>query len=199
MLDCDNTLWGGVVGEEGLTGIALDPFEYPGRCFYDFQKSIRNLIDQGVIVALCSKNNEADVLEVIDSHPHSLLRRTELAAWRVNWTDKASNIAALANELNLGLDSFVFVDDSSIECDQVRTALPDVTVIQAPKTAYDLPRLLYRDGLFDGLVRSEEDANRTASYVAERGRVEAKNTYASAGRVSHLARAEGDHPSRDAR
>jgi FkbH-like protein len=179
VLDCDNTLWGGVVGEDGVAGIKLDPFEYPGRCFYDFQKSILNLIDQGVIVAVCSKNNEADALEVFDNHPNSLLRRNHLAAWRINWTDKATNIAALAKELNLGLDSFVFVDDSGIECDQVRHALPDVTVIQAPKAAYELPRLLYRDGLFDGLVRSEEDAKRTESYVAERSRAEAQVSFAS--------------------
>lgn len=179
VLDCDNTLWGGVVGEDGASGIKLDPFEYPGRCFYDFQKSILNLIDQGVIVALCSKNNEADALEVFDNHPHSLLRRNHLAAWRINWTDKATNIAALAQELNLGLDSFVFVDDSGIECDQVRNALPDVTVLQAPKAAYELPRLLYKDGLFDGLVRSEEDAKRTESYVAERARAEAQVSFAS--------------------
>ena len=179
VLDCDNTLWGGVVGEDGVSGIKLDPFEYPGRCFYDFQKSILNLIDQGIIVAICSKNNEADALEVFDNHPNSLLRRNHLAAWRINWTDKATNIAALAKELNLGLDSFVFVDDSGIECDQVRHALPDVTVIQAPKAAYELPRLLYRDGLFDGLVRSEEDAKRTESYVAERSRAEAQVSFAS--------------------
>lgn len=179
VLDCDNTLWGGVIGEDGLSGIKLDAFEYPGRCFYDFQKSILNLLDQGVIVALCSKNNEADALEVIDNHPHSLLRRNHLAAWRINWTDKASNIAALAEELNLGLDSFVFVDDSGIECDQVRQALPDVTVIQAPKAAYELPGLLYRDGLFDGLVKSEDDAKRTASYVAERERTQAQKSFAS--------------------
>jgi FkbH-like protein len=179
VLDCDNTIWGGVVGEEGPTGIALDPFEYPGRCFYDFQKSVRNLIDQGIIVALCSKNNEADVLEVIDSHPHSLLRRANLAAWRVNWNDKASNIRELAEELNLGLDSFVFVDDSSVECELVRGMIPEVTVIQAPKAVFGLPQLLYRDGLFDGLMVSAEDAARTASYVAERGRSESKSAFAS--------------------
>lgn len=179
VLDCDNTLWGGVVGEEGPNGIHLDPFEYPGRCFYDFHKSILNLVEHGVIVALCSKNNEPDVFEVIDSHPNCLIRRSHLAGWRVNWTDKASNIAALATELNLGLDSFVFVDDSSVECDLVKTRLPEVTVIQAPASFYDLPRLLYRDGLFDTLAVSSEDAARTASYVAERGRVEAQSSFGS--------------------
>lgn len=180
VLDCDNTLWGGVVGEDGATGIKLDPFEYPGRCFFDFQSSVLNLLEQGVIVALCSKNNEADALEVIDNHPHCLLRRHHLAAWRIDWNDKASNIASLANQLNLGLDSFVFVDDSSIECDLVRSTLPDVTVLQAPKSAFELPDLLYRDGLFDGVVvRSEEDAKRTASYVAERERSEAQTSFAT--------------------
>src|SRR5690606_34181681 len=126
VLDCDNTLWGGVVGEDGLDGIALNPHEYPGRCFYDFQRTILNLIDQGIVVTLCSKNNEADVLEVLDNHPHSLLRRSHVAAWRINWNNKADNIIELAKELNLGLDSFVFVDDSSMECQLVREAVPDV-------------------------------------------------------------------------
>lgn len=179
VLDCDGTLWGGVVGEDGVGGIRLDPFEYPGRCFHDFQKSIRNLIDHGTIVALCSKNNEPDVLEVLDTHPHQLLQRAQLAAWRVNWSDKASNIRELARELNIGLDSMVFVDDSSVECDLVRTELPEVTVIQVPKNAYELPALLYRHGLFDGLTISSEDANRTASYVAERSRTEARAGLAS--------------------
>jgi FkbH-like protein len=179
VLDCDNTLWGGVVGEEGLAGIQLDPHDYPGRCYYEFQRSILNLIDQGIIVTLCSKNNEADVLEVLDNHPHSLLKRSHLAAWRVNWTDKASNILALATELNLGLDSFVFVDDSGVECQLVKDALPEVTVIRAPEKVYNLPRLLYGERLFDSLSVSAEDRQRTAMYIADHQREELKTQLGS--------------------
>jgi FkbH-like protein len=174
VLDCDNTLWGGVVGEDGLEGIALDPHDFPGRCFHDFQQSVVNLIDLGVVVALCSKNNEADVWEVLEKHPHSLLKRTHLAAWRVNWENKAENIAALAKELNLGLDSFVFVDDSELECQLVSQMLPEVTVLPVPKRLYELPKLLVRDGLFDVLTVSHEDRQRTAMYVTERERAELK-------------------------
>jgi FkbH-like protein len=179
VLDADNTLWGGVVGEEGVDGIGLDPHAYPGRCYYEFQRSVLNLIQQGVIVAICSKNNEEDLFEVLDKHPHSLLRRSHLAAWRVNWNNKAENIAALARELNIGLDSMVFVDDSSMECQLIREALPDVTVVQVPSKVHELPRLLYQDALFDTLSVSSEDAQRTAMYVADREREGLKNQFAS--------------------
>lgn len=170
VLDCDNTLWGGVVGEEGIEGIALGPHDYPGRCFFDFQQSVLNLIGQGIIVALCSKNNEDDVFEVLDKHPHSLLKKSHLAAWRINWNNKADNIRELAQELNLGLDSFVFVDDNPVECQLIKDSIPEVTVLQVPAKAYNLPDLLYLDGYFDALTVSSEDAQRTQMYVAERER-----------------------------
>jgi FkbH-like protein len=179
VLDCDNTLWGGVIGEDGVNGIALDAHQYPGRCYYDFQQAVVNLIEQGVIVALCSKNNEADVWEVLDSHPDCLIKRSQLAAWRINWTSKAENIASLAQELNLGLDSFVFVDDSGLECQVVGEALPDVTVLQVPAKIFELPRLVFESGLFDTLTRSREDRQRTAMYAAERQRDDVRQTFAS--------------------
>lgn len=172
ILDCDNTLWGGVVGEEGIGGIQLDRNEYPGRCYYDFQQTVLNLISQGVIVALCSKNNEEDVWEVLDTHPHCLLKRHHLAAWRINWQNKADNIGSLAAELNLGLDSMVFVDDSSIECQTVRDFRPEVTVVQTPELLYELPRLLFGLDLFDTLTVGAEDQHRTQMYAAERERVQ---------------------------
>jgi FkbH-like protein len=180
ILDCDNTLWGGVVGEDGLDKVALDRHEYPGKSFRAFQQSVLNLIDQGVIVALCSKNNEADVWELLDGHPHNLLKREHLAAWRINWEPKSENIASLARELNLGLDSMVFVDDSGTECDLVRQMLPEVTVLQVPSKTFELPSLLYRDGLFDGLSKSDEDRQRTAMYAAERERSTAQQAFESA-------------------
>jgi FkbH-like protein len=177
VLDCDNTLWGGVIGEDGLAGIALDPHDFPGRCYRDFQRSVLNLAAEGVVVALCSKNEEADVWAVLDQHPHGLLKRSHLAAWRINWRSKAENIAELARELNIGLDSVVFVDDSALECDLVRSQLPDVTVLQVPARPYDLPPLLYRNGWFTRLSGTTEDARRTDMYREAVARTAAQQTF----------------------
>jgi FkbH-like protein len=172
ILDCDNTLWGGVVGEEGLNGIQLDRNDYPGRSFYDFQRTIVNLAERGVVVALCSKNNKQDVWEVFENHPHCLLRKSHLSAWKINWKSKVENIAALAKDLNLSLESFVLVDDSQIECNLVRQMLPEVTVLEVPERLYDLPMLLLRDGLFDTLTLSREDTARAEMYRTESQRKE---------------------------
>lgn len=167
VLDCDNTLWGGVVGEDGIDGIRLDGHDYPGKAFYDFQKTVLQLADRGVLVVLCSKNNEADVFEVLDNHPWCLIKRSHLSGYRVNWEDKATNIAALAQELNLGLESFVFVDDNPAEVGLVGQALPEVTSLLVPHRLYEYPALLLRDGWFDTLSVSQEDRQRAALYQGE--------------------------------
>lgn len=170
VLDCDNTLWGGVIGEDGLQGIKLDMHSYPGNVFYGFQQQVLTLHDRGILIALCSKNNEADVWEVLDNHPAALLKREHLAAWRINWRDKAANFKELADELNLGLDSFVFVDDNQTECGLIRDLIPDVTVLQVPAKLYTYPFLLASDGLFDTLSLSGEDRRRSRMYREEAGR-----------------------------
>jgi FkbH-like protein len=170
VLDCDNTLWGGVIGEDLLAGIELDPNEHPGRIYHDFQATVLRLAARGVMIALCSRNNEADVLEVLDEHPHCLIGRKHLVGWRIDWRDKLSNITALAEELNIGLDSMVFVDDDAAECQLVRDLLPEVTVLQVPRKLYLYPELLLRDGLFDTLAVSEEDQRRHRLYQEERSR-----------------------------
>ena len=167
VLDCDDTLWGGIVGEDGTEGIVLDRNEYPGSAYYDFQKSVVQLANRGVVLAICSKNEEQDVWKVLDEHPHSLLKRDHFAAHRINWQDKASNLESLAEELNLGLDSFVFVDDSEFECDLVRQLLPEVTVRQVPRRLSEYPGLLRAEGLFDKLAHSAEDRARTGMYQAQ--------------------------------
>jgi FkbH-like protein len=179
VLDCDNTLWGGVVGEEGVSGIQLDRNDYPGRSFYDFQRTIVNLAQRGVVVALCSKNNEQDVWEVLENHPHCLLKKSHLSAWKINWKSKAENIAALAEDLNLGLESFVFVDDSQIECNLIRQMCPAVTVLEVPEKLYSLPMLLLRDGLFDTLALSKEDTQRAEMYRTEFERKELQGKFQS--------------------
>ena len=130
-LDADNTLWGGIIGEDGINGIALGP-EYPGNTYVAFQRRLLEFQQRGFILVLCSKNNPADLDEVLENHPQ-ILRSEHFAARRVNWDPKPHNLAALAEELNLGLSSFIFVDDSDYECSIVRHELPQVEVVQTPR------------------------------------------------------------------
>jgi FkbH-like protein len=167
VLDADNTLWGGVIGEDGINGIALGQ-DYPGKVYVDFQKRILSLQQRGFLLALCSKNNPEDVNEVLSSHPHQLLKNEHFAAQRVNWLPKPENLRSIAEELNLGLDSFIFVDDSEHECSAVRYGLPEVEVIQVPSRPTEIPACL------DALARLEiasltrEDLEKTAMYAQER-------------------------------
>jgi FkbH-like protein len=179
VVDCDNTLWGGIVGEDGPAGIQLDPYEYPGSAFYTFQRQLLELERQGVLLALCSKNNEADVQEVLERHPHCLLRPDRLAAARVNWQDKAANLEELSAELNLGLDAFVFIDDNPVDCGRIRSALPMVETLALPDKPFLIPTVLARFTMFRGLSATAEDAGRTVQYHAERKRQSAARTAAS--------------------
>jgi len=174
VLDCDNTLWGGLIGEDLIEGIKLDPHSYPGRVYWQAQQAILALERQGVLLCLCSKNNPADVDEVLDKHPGTVLRREHIAARQVNWTDKVSNLQAIARELNIGLDSLVFIDDSDFECNAVRGALPMVRVLQVPKTLSDYPRLLSEIcELFLAGGISAESRSKTAQYRQRQEAVDA--------------------------
>ena len=141
-LDCDNTLWGGVVGEDLLNGIKLGPYDYPGNIFWRMQHEFAALERQGILLVLVTKNNPADVEEVLRKHPNMVLKESQIVARKVNWKDKSSNLRALAQELNLGLDSFIFLDDSSFECEAVRQQLPMVKTLQVPSTLSDYPRVV---------------------------------------------------------
>jgi FkbH-like protein len=123
VLDCDNTLWGGVVGEDGPVGIELTPR------YLDFQRLVLEKKQKGMLLCLASKNNEADVLEVFEQRKDMLLRQKDIVAMRVNWLSKSKNVQALADELNLGLDSFAFIDDNPVECAEVEAACPGVLVL----------------------------------------------------------------------
>lgn len=168
-LDLDNTLWGGVVGEDGLEGLKLGP-DSPGSFFCELQQAVVDIARRGVLVVLVSKNNEPDALEVIDQHPAMVLRREHLAAWRINWDAKPANLVALAAELNLGLDSFIFVDDNPAECEAVLQALPEVEVVELPKDPSLYASLLRRLPRLERLSLSQEDAERTRYYVEDRSR-----------------------------
>lgn len=178
VVDCDDTLWGGVIGEDGLNGIQLGE-GHPGAGYAALQRELLNLHDRGVLIAICSKNDEADVLEVLRKHPGMLLKESHIAAQRINWDDKASNLRAIASELNIGLDSIVFVDDSAFECGLVRERLPEVAVLQLDTAAGDLGSQLTRHGYFDVLFRSEEDKLRTEHFRAEVARRELQSSASS--------------------
>lgn len=167
LLDCDNTLWGGVIGEDGLSNIKLGK-SYPGSCYYEFQQGIVSLYNRGIIIGLCSKNNEDDVLEVIKNHPDMLVREEHIAAYRINWQDKASNIRDIAAELNIGLDSIVFIDDSEFEINLIRSELPEVETILLHKgSPSGYWETLSSCGLFDTLTISNEDKKRGQMYKAD--------------------------------
>ena len=167
VLDCDNVLWGGIIGEDGLAGIKLGK-TYPGSAYYEFQQEILNLYNRGIILALCSKNNEKDVWEVFKRHPDMILREKHIATAQVNWQDKARNLKQIAIDLNIGLDSMVLIDDSEFEVNLIRQVLPEVEVIHLPKNkAVKYRDILTACGLFDTLTLSVEDKKRGAMYRAE--------------------------------
>jgi FkbH-like protein len=178
VVDCDNTLWGGIIGEDGIGDIKLGS-AYPGSCYTDFQREILNLKDRGVILGVCSKNNEEDVREVFRDHPEMLLREEHIAVWEVNWDDKVTNLRKIAARLNIGLDAIVFADDSRFECDFVRENLPQVEVLSLGEEPSAYGRLLSSTGYFDSLTFSREDKLRTQMYQDEAQRQELQKSTTS--------------------
>jgi FkbH-like protein len=162
VLDGDDTLWGGIVGETGVDGVALGD-GYPGACFAALQHAVLELRRRGVLLALNSSNNPGDIDEML-AHPRMIVRRDDFAAVRANWDDKAANLAAIADELSLGLDTFVFVDNSAAECERVRSALPEVLTVHLtgdPAAYADRIRSL---GVFDTLAYGDDDRERAERY-----------------------------------
>ncbi len=163
VLDCDNTLWGGVIGEDGLRGLKLGQ-DGMGQAFVDFQKSIKRLSDKGLLLAVASKNNDHDVDQVFESHDAMVLKKTDIVAWKVNWEQKAQNIEQLAAELDLGLDSFVFWDDNPLERDLVKQDLPSVYTVDAPKQVILWPSLLQSLDCFSTFAVTDEDKKKKDQY-----------------------------------
>ncbi len=178
VLDLDNTLWGGVLGEDGIEGVKLGG-DYPGKAFHFFQESLLALSKRGVILTVCSKNNEADVLEAWEKNPFMVLRKDTFAAWRINWNDKPSNIRELAEELNIGLDSLVFLDDNPSERELVRQTLPMVATPEFPERPYELPSFFKSlvENYFRVYSITSEDLNKTEQYKANARRAEASRSF----------------------
>jgi FkbH-like protein len=171
--DLDNTLWGGIVGDDGPQNLKLGAPDPVGECFSAFQKTLKGFAARGILLAICSKNDEKIALSVIEEHPAMELRKSDFAAWRINWNHKAENLVALADELNLGLDSFVFLDDSPQERDQVRQLLPQVLTPDLPQSPSDYAPFLSSLNCFETSSIGKEDFERTQMYRAERDRKEA--------------------------
>jgi len=164
ILDCDNTLWRGIIGEDGLMGIELSPEDFPGNIFWYAQQFFLSLQKRGVLLALCSKNDAESVDEVLLKHEFCILKDEHIIAKKVNWKPKSDNIKELSKELNLGLDSFLFLDDSDFECEAVRSGLPEVLVFQVPKKISDYPKLLQEISSFFPVYKSQTKSNKTHEY-----------------------------------
>ena len=132
ILDLDDTLWGGIVGDAGWEGLILGGHDPAGEALVDFQRELKALTRRGILLAIVSKNEESIAMEAIAKHPEMVLKLSDFAGWRINWKDKAENIIDLMAELNLGLDSAVFIDDNPVESARVREALPKVCVPEWP-------------------------------------------------------------------
>ncbi|HTR55133.1 MAG TPA: HAD-IIIC family phosphatase [Kofleriaceae bacterium] len=169
VLDLDNTLWGGVLGEDGISGIQLGE-DYPGNVFKAFQRQVRSYRDRGVLLAIASKNNEADVREAFASHPDLVLRLEDFAATQIHWNDKAQSLANIAAQLNIGTDALVFFDDNPVERAWVRERMPEVHVIEVPKDPIGYGAALDAAGVFDALAITDEDRGRAELYRSDEAR-----------------------------
>lgn len=176
VLDLDNTIWGGVVGDDGVDGLVLGQGSALGEAFTAVQTYARDLAARGVVLAVCSKNDEANAFEAFDRHPEMVLRRGDIACFAVNWSDKAANLRAVAGELNIGLDSLVFLDDNPAERDLVRRELPMVAVPEIGDDPALYPRTIADAGYFESTGVTADDRERTRQYRGNRQRDAARET-----------------------
>lgn len=184
VLDGDGTLWGGSIGEDLLSGIQLEPHGTPGSIYWEVQQQILALHQRGVLLALCSRNNERDVNEVLENHPDEVLRDEHFAVKRIDWNDKTTSLRSIADTLGIGLDALVFVDDSRFEIEAVRSQLPMVRTFQVPSDLSMYPRLVSEiREIFAVESVSKESPDKTEQYrirglaKAERGRHESQESF----------------------
>jgi len=178
IFDCDDTLWKGILGEDGFDKIEMSPRTKNGLIFSEVQSIALSLNKQGVLIGLCSKNNPKDVDEVINSHPDMKLREEHITINKSNWLDKVTNLRQVAKELNIGLDSLVFIDDSSFEVNLIKEQLPEITVLQVPERLYEYPKMLRENlGLFYNLSFTKEDIKKIEMYKKQVYRENAKKGF----------------------
>jgi FkbH-like protein len=180
IFDCDNTLWKGVLGEDGIDGIDISATSKYGIIFREIQSIALSLSKQGVIIGLCSKNNLNEVNEVLNNHPDMILKDRHIAIKEVNWSDKATNLKRISKKINIGLDSIVFIDDSPFEVNLVKEYAKDVMVLQVPDRLYKYPEMFRNNlGLFYSLSLSKEDNNKTKMYVEQKQREVIKSKFST--------------------
>jgi len=170
VVDLDDTLWGGVVGDIGWENLRVGGHDPIGEAFAEFQRALKGLKNRGIVLGIVSKNEESVALDAIARHPDMVLRRDDFAGWRINWTDKARNLVELVEELNLGLQSVVFIDDNPAERDRIRQALPEVLVPDWPTDKMFYSQALAQLRCFDATTISGEDRTRSDMYVVDRER-----------------------------
>ena len=166
VLDCDNTIWGGVIGEAGLRGILIGQ-DGLGKAFTAFQNAIKELSNNGLILCISSKNEEKDVINVLKNHDSMVLKINDISVLKSNWTEKFININEISEELGIGLDSIVFWDDNPIEREKVRINLPQVNVIEPPVEVVEWPKLIKSFDCFADFSKTDEDINKVKQYKAK--------------------------------
>ncbi len=177
VLDLDNTLWGGVIGDDGLANIQIGELGL-GRAFAEFQMWLKELKNRGILLAVCSKNNEETAKEPFEKHPDMVLRLDDVAMFVANWQDKAGNIRKIQQTLNLGMDSFVFLDDNPFERNAVRALIPEITVPELPEDPAEYVEYLKSLDLFEATAYSATDVQRTEQYRSEAGRAQLQQQFA---------------------
>ena len=176
ILDLDNTLWGGVIGDDGLSGIELGQGNALGEAYLAVQNTVLKLRQRGIVLAVCSKNDDTTARIPFREHPDMLLNESHIAVFRANWEDKVPNIQFIAETLNLGLESIVFLDDNPVERDRVRYELPEVAVPELPEDPAYYPRTLLAAGYFEAVYFSDEDKSRVENYQANAKRAALRET-----------------------
>ena len=166
VLDLDNTLWGGVVGDDGIEGIVLGEGSAVGEAHLALQRYAKQLKERGVLLAVCSKNDAGIAEAIFQEHPEMVLRRSDIVAFLANWDDKTENLKAIATQLNIGIDSLVFVDDNPVERARIRQSLPMIAVPELPEDAAQYVRCLADAGYFEAVAFTSEDRHRTQQYAA---------------------------------
>lgn len=174
VLDLDNTLWGGIVGEEGIENIKLGP-EKEGKPFLDFQKRLLEFFERGILLAINSKNNYEDAVEVLRNHKYMLLREDKFACMKINWQDKVTNMKEIAKELNIGLDSLVYIDDDKTNRELIKSFIPEVMVIDFPTDPCSYPKIFEDLKVFNLFSITEDDLKRGQMYIEQKKREKLKS------------------------
>jgi FkbH-like protein len=178
VLDLDNTLWGGIIGDDGIDAIELDDLG-AGRAFTDFQYWLRNLKERGIILAVCSKNTESIARDAFEQHPSMILRMEDIAVFMANWSPKAQNIATIRSVLNIGYDSIVFIDDDPVEREMIRQHFPEITVPDLPDDPALYVEYLQSLELFETASYTPADTHRTQQYQDAANRLSAQQSFES--------------------